>query len=144
MNKKWIPITAGVLDLVGGVSQLGLSIFWIYILVDAIIRHGGHIPADPGPIVMLAIITAPFALLGIIAIIGGTFALKRKRWKLALAGSFLAFLPAVVTLICLIGWDIEVYTEYMVESVLWVLIPLILGITAPVLTILSKKQFERK
>jgi hypothetical protein len=139
-----MPVTAGVIDFIGGIAQLGLFIFWFYILVDAIISYGGHIPADPGPVVFCAIITAPFALLGIIAIMGGIFTLKRKRWKLALAGSFLAFLPAVVTLICLIGWDIEFYTEYIVESVLLVLIPLILGITAPVLTILSRKQFEGK
>jgi hypothetical protein len=50
---------------------------------------------------------------GILAIVGGIYALQRKIWGLALAGSIAAFFPS------------------------W-----ILGIAAIVLTALSKNEFE--
>ena len=53
------------------------------------------------------------AIIGILAIVGGIYALRRKIWGLALAGSIAAFFPS------------------------W-----ILGLTAIVLTALSKNEFE--
>jgi hypothetical protein len=55
----------------------------------------------------------PFAVVGILAIVGGIYALQRKIWGLALAGSIAAFFPS------------------------W-----ILGIAAIVFIALSKNEFE--
>lgn len=57
------------------------------------IGAGCGVPAEfvPfGPILLLAM-AIPFVLLNIVSIVGGVYALKKKRWELALAGSITAF-----------------------------------------------------
>jgi len=114
MEKTWKPTTAGILSIIAGAGQLiGGIIFAVGI---GILR--GVISEIPGipPVLhggFLAIIGIPWIILGIIAIVGGIFALKRAKWGLALAGSICA----------LFG-------------------PWILGIPAIVLVIMGKKEFE--
>jgi hypothetical protein len=43
---------------------------------------------------ILLAIAIPFCVCGIIAVIGGIFAIQRKCWGMALAGSIAAFFPA--------------------------------------------------
>ena len=149
-----MPITAGVLDLTGGVFQLGLSIFFLYIFMRAFISNGCHIPADPGPIVILTKLTGPLALTGIAAMIGGIFTLKRQIWKLSLVGSFMAFLPFSVILFVFTDFlDLHfedfpfIWGDYLslidtvIMYVLFVL-PMLLGIASPALTALSRKEFK--
>jgi len=74
MEKTWKPTTAGILCIVAGI-----------------------IVAVPGIVVLASteMLGAPSIVPGIIAIIGGIHALKRKRWGLALAGAICAlFGPA--------------------------------------------------
>lgn len=69
MGKRWMPITAGVLDiLVGGLSVFFLLVLWW----------------SPN--------LWPFFWLAILAIVGGMHALGRNEWSVALAGSVSAFL----------------------------------------------------
>ena len=113
MNKTWKSLVAGILDIVAGVFGLisGLGL----ILGGAVMRAGmagmGEIPGFmPG---LLAGMAIPLVIIAILAIVGGVYALKRKIWGLALAGSIAAFFPS---------WP--------------------LGIAAIVFTILSKNEFE--
>ena len=74
MEKTWKPTTAGILCIIAGI-----------------------IVAVPGIVVLASteMLGAPSIVPAIIAIIGGIYALKRKRWGLALAGSIFAlFGPA--------------------------------------------------
>ena len=116
MEKTWMPKAAGILDIVAGaLSFIGLTFAFFGILVLGAME-GGNMPAEtPANLILTVIvILAIFAIIAdALAIVGGIFALQRKKWGLALAGSIAAFLAS---------WP--------------------LGIAAIVLTALSKKEFE--
>lgn len=81
MEKTWKPLTAGVLMIIAGVlgiskgaeAATGLFPSWFWWFSN--VRH-----LDAGLIAA-----------GIVAIIGGVFALQRKLWPMALAGAILTF-----------------------------------------------------
>jgi hypothetical protein len=111
MAKKetWMPMTAGILDIIAG--GFGLIAALVFIFIGGIMRFMPDVPTFLFPI--FTALSIPFAIIGILAIVGGVYALRRKIWGLALAGSIAAFFPS------------------------W-----ILGLTAIVLTALSKNEFE--
>ncbi len=71
MERTWKPMTAGILSIIGGCAGIGMagSVAWI-------------------PFV--GVFAAPFIACGVVAIIGGIFALRRRVWVLALIGAILA------------------------------------------------------
>ena len=109
MQKTWMPMVAGILDIIAG--SWGLILALIFIFIGSVIRFVPDVPVYLFPI--FTALALPLAILGILAIVGGVYALQRKIWGLALAGSIAAFFPC------------------------W-----ILGLTAIVLTALSKNEFE--
>ena len=87
MDRPWRPLTAGILDIIAGVGVLFVC-FWL-VLAGGITSIVGNVPQwVPTLLFGLAI---PFALLAILSVIGGIFAVQRKAWGLALAGSIAAF-----------------------------------------------------
>lgn len=115
-KQTWMPVAAGILDIICGSATLFVSglLGVIGTIGSAVLNY---FPVGIPPAVVAAIFLAlaiPFTLLGILAIVGGIYALQRKKWGLALAGSIAAFFPP--------KW--------------------ILGIAAIVLTVLSKEEFE--
>ncbi len=90
-NKTWMPMVAGILDIIAGSLGIILAITLIFV--------GGR-SCDlcrTYPHILVPIFTAlslPFAIVGILAIVGGVYALRRKIWGLALAGSIAAFFPS--------------------------------------------------
>ena len=109
MEKTWKPTTAGILDIVAGG-------FTVLASIGLIVGGGvtGVVPDVPDFVpVLLMSLAVPFLIVGILAIVGGVYALKRKKWGWALTGSILALFP----------W--------------WVL-----GVAAIVITILAKNEFE--
>ena len=81
----WQPLTAGILELVAGVPAL---------LIGTAIATGVGI-AGRASVIMpgwVSVIGAPFIILGIVAIVGGIFALRKRKWGVALAGAILALL----------------------------------------------------
>jgi hypothetical protein len=75
--KTWKPVAAGVLSILSGA-------FIVEYRTGAFIRArlSGH-PSFP-----------PFAvLLGLVAITGGILAVRRKHWRVALAGAICAVFP---------------------------------------------------
>ena len=108
-KKTWMPMTAGILDIVaGGFGLIGALAF---VFVGGIMRFLPDVPPFLWPI--FTAFAVPFAIVAILAIVGGVYALRRKIWGLALAGSIAAFFSS------------------------WVL-----GIAAIVFTSLSKNEFE--
>ena len=98
-GKTWKTRAAGVLAIVSGVLAVSQ---WVAVAVLEIMALG-WLPM--GTLAGLgAVVAAAFTIAiatGIVAIVGGVFALKRRRWRLALAGSICAifavvFLPILV------------------------------------------------
>ena len=107
MEKTWKPVTAGILNIIAGVIGA------IGGLVVGVIGGTAAGLADlPGMGGIFAAIAIPSIILGVVAIVGGVYALKRKLWGLALAGS-------ICSLICV-----------------W-----FLGIPAIIFIIMGKKEF---
>ncbi len=123
MSKKWIPITAGILAICGGIIQLMLAIFLI------IARRISDVYTLGDKDTFL--ITTLFFLSALLAIIGSIYCIRRTKWPLALIGSVAAsaLLPIVIVY----------FVAY--EEALGGLIYSLPGITAIVLTVLSKKEF---
>lgn len=105
MEKTWRPTVAGILDIVSGVfaliSVIGL-IIGIIVIGGATYFPGkedipGFVPA------ILWSLAIPYLVIAILALVGGVYALQRKKWGLALAGSiaitvfwFFVGIPAIV------------------------------------------------
>jgi hypothetical protein len=98
----WMPVTAGILDLVVGIPGLIIGIVWAIV--------GGFLTlfiAGLG-----ALIGAPMVVLSIIATVGGVFAIRKRAWGFALAAAICGFivgLPLVAPAI-LLGIPAIVFT----------------------------------
>jgi len=105
MNKKWMPIAAGTLTIIGGLFffvSVTLWAFW------------------------------PLFLTSIFAVVGGLYAWERRKWPIALTGSILALL----NLLFINSKMLDYRSEWF-----WALT--LIGTTAVVLTVLSRKQFKK-
>ena len=116
MEKTWKPTVAGILDIVAGaLSLVGITFAFVGTLMLAAMG-GADLPMGiPANLILVVVVmVAIFVIFAdILAIVGGTYALRRKKWGLALAGSIAAFFGSSP-----------------------------LGIAAIVLTALSKNEFE--
>lgn len=123
VKKTAMPTVAGILDIISGVvgliTVLGLIIAIVVIGSPTIFWGNIHgvVPSMTAVYIqnILLIITVPVASLSILALVGGIYALRRRKWGLTLAGS-IASIP-------LLGG-------------------LPVGITATILTAISKNEFE--
>jgi hypothetical protein len=96
MENKWMPKVAGILDIVAGSFGVFLSCImalWFGFISYFIPSGTAEFHDFPGSFVAIFIIPWVIFMLaaGILAIVGGIYALKRKMWRLALAGSIAAF-----------------------------------------------------
>ena len=87
MKETWKSTVGGILSIICGsfgifaglvVALLGGSITWLV--------------GIPFATRILAIIGSPIIVLGIIAIIGGIYAIRKRAWGMALAGAICALL----------------------------------------------------
>jgi hypothetical protein len=102
MDKTWKPVAAGTVSIITGM-------FTAWYRTSELIRVGS------GPIGIA---------IGLIAVAGGIFAIRRKAWGLALAGAACAVVPAH-------PWGALIWTP-------------LLGIVAVALVVLSKNEFTRR
>jgi hypothetical protein len=88
MDRTWMPTTGGILSIIcGALNIIGGIVFIIIGIVTEIARN--FAPKMP-PVVLLVIFVVVgiiTLILGIISLIGGIYALRRKLWGMALAGS---------------------------------------------------------
>ena len=139
-----MPRVAGILAIVSGAIQIAFPIPALLNFVLGMGKRYGIASAVAGE---LAIIFVPLALSGTLCIVGGIYALKRKRWRLAMAGSIAALFPCVLWLLMLpFYWLILLFSidSLSISLLLGVLFAffLALGIAAIRLTSLAKKEFE--
>ena len=116
----WMPVTAGILDLVIGVPSLIIGIIWV---TDAVAGSASWFIWSIFIGWFGAIIGGPMIILSIVAIVGGVFAIRKKAWGFALAAAICAFIVGLVGL------------PFTVPAIL-------LGIPAIVFTALGKGEFE--
>lgn len=85
MEKSWKPIAAGVLAIVGGSFNILVALtLAMFLPVAAPFRMA---------IASVGFIGALFLGTGVVALIGGISAVRRKRWGLSLAGAICAIAP---------------------------------------------------
>lgn len=95
--KTWKPITSGIMTIISGCygigfgAAMGIGASIIdQLLGDKWIGNVPVVPSMSGIVYMIATFSIIFIALGVIALIGGIFALRRKRWGSALAGAILS------------------------------------------------------
>ena len=87
VEKTWKPTTAGTLNIISGCFGIVGGVY---------IANVGGLEWDLPALVVaiVGVVSISRIVLGVIALIGGIFARRRKLWELALAGSILAILCA--------------------------------------------------
>lgn len=100
--KTWMPTAAGILSIVSG--ALGL------IAIAFLITFGATFGADIArdvlstlgfwqagmPLTIIGLLSIPLIIINAVAIIGGVYAIQRRVWGLALAGSICTLIPAQI------------------------------------------------
>ena len=100
VKKTWKPTAAGILNIItGALNALGAIVLIIILTaVDTWKFFLGVIPAEDLPFIASIVNTMLIASLvmsiihTIFPIVGGVFALQRRKWGWALAGSIIAIL----------------------------------------------------
>lgn len=115
MEKTWMPTVAGILDIISGAFGLGMGLLLtcgriFYGAAPKIPRFGMFSAMPEGFFLVLGV---ALILIGILAVIGGVYALKIKNWGMALTGSICATLCGRL-----------------------------LGVAALIFTVLSRKEFK--
>jgi hypothetical protein len=115
----WMPVAAGILSILSGIIGIIATAF----IITVSIAFGDEIAAevmssfgvwDIGiPLTMIWLVAIPLLVISLLAIIGGSFAINRKNWALALTGALFSIVPTQV-----------------------------IGIIAVILIVISKKEFK--
>ena len=101
IQKTWKPTTAGILNIISG----ALNVLYTMLLIICIIAIGNinimrFISPQDAPFILPLIGTILIVLLvfsiieAVFPIVGGVFALQRRKWGWALSGSIIAILGA--------------------------------------------------
>jgi hypothetical protein len=93
VNTKWMPAVAGILDIIAGVlSLIGTLILALVVGVFFESSYDSYSGQEFSAVFIWLVLFLPFVIISLLAIIGGIFALKKKVWGMALAGSICSIL----------------------------------------------------
>jgi hypothetical protein len=93
METKWMPSVAGILNIITGVlSLLGSLILALLVNVFFSSSYDRNSGQELSAVIIWLVLFAPFFIISLMALIGGIFALRKKVWGLALAGSICSIL----------------------------------------------------
>lgn len=81
MEQTWKPTTAGILSIIAGAFQ---------VVIGMGLAIAGGIAGIFTGMAWLGATGVPLTVIGVVAIVGGAYALKRRVWGLALAGAICA------------------------------------------------------
>lgn len=127
MSKKWMPVTAGILEILAG--------FWMLISLFFLIGFSEGRLDEPHEFMLPAMIF----ILGVLALVGGVFASINRKWRLALAGGVgIVTLPFITfsVLAAVIEYDYNISRWYVVGF------EVLISISPVILLILSKREFK--
>jgi hypothetical protein len=99
VKKTWKPVFAGILDIISTFINLW---FLLALSLEGTVFQAVFPKSICGlnnPLIVYLLITLPLVCISILTLIGGIYALKRKKWKLALAGSIAAIFSWIPVLI---------------------------------------------
>ena len=109
MEHSWRPVVAGILDIISGVGIL-LVCFCLMLAGYYSYMIGG--PNSSWLPALLYAIGILLVLAAILAITGGIFCLRRKRWSLALAGAIAALFCCLIFGIISIILTVLAHSEF--------------------------------
>jgi hypothetical protein len=140
MERTWKPIAAGILCIIEGA---------IVVVITGMIVALGIGPAftsdEPILLMILIFFGIPSIMFGILAIVGGIYALRRRRWALALAGSICALIFGIIANYIVLGMT-GAWLSLVPSSELLAVLPFVvfglLGMLALIFVILGKREFE--
>ncbi len=96
MDRTWMPMVAGILDIIAGaLAVIGGLAFLIIGGFSYAIFSGVAVSNDEFTFllsVIFIVIAILSIIIGILAITGGAFALRKRIWGLSLAGSIAALI----------------------------------------------------
>jgi hypothetical protein len=104
-KKKYLSLAAGIIDIAAGGFSLVSLLFVAIVMV--VVAGDGEIP------LFMALIPLAMVIPGVLAVVGGIFALRRRSWVMALIGSIALVVTSSVP-----------------------------GIAAVVLTVMARDEFE--
>ncbi len=118
MENEWMPRVAGILDIVAGAFGILISFFiMIWFGLFSYFMPNDVSEFNDFPMRLMSIFMGFWGIFilaaGILAIVGGMSAMRKRNWKLSLAGSIAAFFGSSP-----------------------------LGVAAIIFTVLGKNQFE--
>lgn len=115
MDRTWMPAVAGILGIItGGLTLLGAIIVGVGVGVFYSSAYNVFGNQDV-PTIVWVVLFLPIIIIGVVAIAGGVYSLRRKIWGLALAGS-------ICSVLTIWAWP--------------------LGVASLVLVALSKSEFD--
>jgi hypothetical protein len=143
-ERTWKPKVAGILCIVAGTIVVVIS----GIVVAAGLTSPPPTDADPAGYLMMIFFFGPSIILGIIAIVGGIYALRRRVWGLALVGSICALIVPVTLVILVMSFSIDAGAAIgeinltIPEILAGFTILAITGILAIIFVIMGKREFK--
>ena len=103
MERTWKPKAAGILSIIAGTiaAVIGLIVVFLIWLGGAFLEFFLKIASEPNQAIPAvasfeAGILIVVLIIAALAIVGGIYALRRRIWGLALAGSICALVPLVI------------------------------------------------
>ena len=90
MEQTWRPTTGGVLCIIAGAINVLLGLVVVVALAGAGLLLGTEmidVDLELAGMSWLGVLGVPLVVMGIVSIIGGVYALKRRLWGFALAGA---------------------------------------------------------
>ena len=128
MDKTWMPRAAGIINMpVGSLAMFTGASFIVYVL-----SFKGSVDWTFAGLLMWMVST-PLLVLGVPALVGGTYALKRKKWGWTLAGSIVTLLLLIIIGTLIMTLKIPPYISYIL------VLP---GIVSIAFAIISKGEFK--
>jgi len=137
-HRSGLLTAGGILSIISGASEATWGAINMYSIIDFYIEWIRPVPNSWSPawIYLISVVMSIFAL-GIVAIIGGVSAMRRRIFGLSLAGAICCQVSSVIyAVMSFFGWP-------LVGGVVWALAWLILGLLAIIFICLSKEEFEK-
>ena len=129
MSKKWKPIVAGIFEILAG--------FWMLISTHVLAGFSEKSLKywEPHEFLLPSIVV----ILGLLAVVGGIFALIHRKWRLALAGAAgIVPLPLITASII----AVVAKSRYNIPVPYTISLEVLLALLPIVLLLLSKREFK--